>query len=80
MLSNIHSEFEGVGTSAIDLLTSGLFSGIAILLRKSIRDKSQIHFYDDCRLLGVTININTCSCYFLNVYLRYQCDDNYDVL
>ena len=36
-------------------------------------------FYDDCRLLGVTININTCSCYFLNVYLPYQCDDNYDV-
>ena len=83
MLSNIHSEFEVVGTSAIDL-SSGLFSGrphgdIAILLRKSIRDKSQIYFYDDCRLLGVTININTCSCYFLNVYLLYQCDDNYDV-
>ena len=35
--------------------------GITILLRKSIRDKSQIHFYDDYRLLGVTININTCS-------------------
>ena len=27
-------------------------------------------------MLGVTININT---YFLNVYLPYQCDDNYDV-
>ena len=27
MLSNIHSEFEGVGTSAIDL-SSGLFSGL----------------------------------------------------
>ena len=43
MLSNIHSGFEGVGTSAINL-SSGLFSGrpqgvIAILLRKSIRDK-----------------------------------------
>ena len=54
MLSNIHSEFEGVGTSTIDLSNS-LFSGrphdgITILLRKSIRDKSQIHFYDDCRL------------------------------
>ena len=76
MLSNIHSEFDGVGISAIDL-SSGLLSGrphggIAIILRKSIRDKSQIHFYDDCRFLGVTININTCSCYFLNVYLPYQ--------
>ena len=71
MLSNIHSEFEGVVIFVIDV-SSGLFSGrphggIAILLRKSIRDKSQIHFYDDCRLLGVTITINTCSCYFLNV-------------
>ena len=75
MLSNIYSEFEGVGTFAIDL-SSGLFSGrphggIANILRKSIRDKSQIHFYDDCRLLGVTININTCTCYFRNVYLSY---------
>ena len=83
MLSNIHSEFEGVGTSTIDL-SSGLFSGrphggVAILLRKSIRDNPQIHFYDDCRLLGVTININTSSCYFLHIYLPYQCDDNYDV-
>ena len=83
MLSNIHFAFEGVGTSAIDL-SSGLFpgrphGGIAILLSKSIRDKSHIHFHDDCRLLGVTININTCPCYFLNVYLPYQCDDNYDV-
>ena len=25
------------------------------------------------------MNINTCSCYFLNIYLPYQCDDNYDV-
>ena len=82
-MSNIHFEFEGVGTSAIDL-SSSLFSGrphggIVILLRKSNRDKSQIHFYDDCRLLGVIININTCSYYFLNVYLPYQCDDNYVV-
>ena len=55
MLSNINSEFERVGTSTIDL-TSGLFSGrphgsIAILLRKSIRDKSRILFYDECRFL-----------------------------
>ena len=68
MLSNIHSEFDGFGTSAIDL-SSGLFSGrphggIAILLRKPIRDKSQIHVYDDCCLLGVTININTCHVIF----------------
>ena len=31
---------------------------------------------DDCRLLGVTININTCSCCFLNIYLPHQCVDN----
>ena len=83
MLSNIHSEFEGIGTSAIDLF-SGLFSGrprdgIVIILRKSIKNKSQMHLFDDCRLLGVTININIFSCYFLNVYLPYQYDDNYDV-
>ena len=58
---------------------NGLFAGIphggiAILLCKSIRDKSQLHFYYDYCLLGITINLNNYSCYFHNVYL--QCDDN----
>ena len=31
------------------------------------------------RLLGITVNIMDTSCYFLNVYMPYQCDDNYDL-
>ena len=35
--------------------------------------------YKDSRLLGITVNIMDTSCYFLNVYMPYQCDDNYDL-
>ena len=63
LLSNISSEFEGFGTTAMDT-SNDIISGRPV---------------DDSRLLGVTINAFDMSCYFLNVYMPYQCDDNYDL-
>ena len=83
LLSNISSDFEGFGTSAIDI-SNDIFSGrphggVAVLIRKSIRKACQLHSYKDSRLLGITVNIMDTSYYFLNVYMPYQCDDNYDL-
>ena len=56
------------------------YGGVAVLIRKSIRNKCQIHTFDDSRLLGVTINtFDMIFMLFLNVYMPYQCDDNYDL-
>ena len=77
------SDFEGFGTSAMDI-SNDIFldrphGGVAVLIRKSIRKACQLHSYKDSRLLGITVNIMDTSCYFLNVYMPYQCDDNYDL-
>ena len=53
--------------------------GVAVLIRKSIRKACQLHSYKDSRLLGITVNIMDTSCYFLNVYMPYPCDDNYEL-
>ena len=65
-------------------ISNGIFSGrphgeVAILIRKSIRKACQLHSYNDSRLLGITVNIVDTSCYYINVYMPYQCDNNYDL-
>ena len=35
--------------------------------------------FDDSRLLGIRFNTSDIPCYFLNVYMPYQCDNNYDL-
>ena len=83
LLSNICSDFEGFGTTAMDI-SNGIMSGrpyggVAVLVRKSIRKECQVHMFDDSRLLGITVNTSDMPCYFLNVYMPYQCDNNYDL-
>ena len=83
MLSNICSDFEGFGTTAMDI-SNGIMSGrpyggVAVLVRKSIRKECQVHMFDNSRLLGITVNTSDMPCYFLNVYMPYQCDNNYDL-
>ena len=67
LLSNISSEFEGFGTTAMDtsngIILGRPYGGVAVLIRKSIRNKCQIHTFDDSRLLGVTINSFVSSMY-----------------
>ena len=83
LLSNICSDFEGFGTTAKDI-SNGIMSGrpygeVAVLVRKSIRKECQVHTFDHSRLLGITVNTSDMPYYFLNVYMPYQCDDNYDL-
>ena len=80
LLSNINSDFEGFGTTAMAGIFSGRpYEGVAVLIRKSIRKACQIHSYNDSHLLGITVSTSDISCYSLNVYMPYQCDDNYDL-
>ena len=55
------------------------YGRVAVLIRKSIRKECQVHTFDDSRLLGITVNTSDMPCHFLNVYMPYQCDDNYDL-
>ena len=54
------------------------YGGVAVLVRKSIRE-SQVHTFDDSHLFGITVNTSDMPCYFLNLYMPYQCDNNYDL-
>ena len=83
VLSNIHPEFEGMGISAIDdtgnILTGRPYGGVAILIRKLLRPVCEFEFYDDTRMIGLEVKHLKERLYFINVYLPYQCPDNYDV-
>ena len=50
----------------------------AILVRRKLRPLCDFIFYDDTRIMGMKINNNSECLYFMNVYLPYQCPDNYD--
>ena len=82
-MSNICSDFEGFCTTAMDISNGSMsgrpYRGIAVLVRKSIRKECQVHMFDDSRLLGITVNTSDMPYYFLNVYLPYQCENNYDL-
>ena len=82
ILSTIHPEFEGMGVSAIDsssgIISGRPFGGVAILTRKKMRQYCNFVFYDDPRITGLEINCLSDSLHLLNVYLPYQCHDNYD--
>ena len=82
LLSNIHPEFEGCGVSGMDsenhLLTGRPFGGIGILWKKSISKFVKSITFDDSRLLGVQITYNQETFVFINVYLPFQCEDNYE--
>ena len=83
VLSNIHPEFEGMGISAIDdtshILTGRPYGGVAILIRKLLRPVCEFVFYDDTRMIDLEVKHLKERLYFINVYLRYQCPDNYDL-
>ena len=83
VLSNIHPEFEGMGISAIDdtshILAGRPYGGVAILIRKLLRPVCEFEFYDDTRMIGLEVKHLKERLYFINVYLPYQCPDNYDL-
>ena len=59
VLSNIHSEFEGMGISAIDgtsnILAGRSYGGVAILIRNLLRPVCEFEFYDDTRMIGLEV-------------------------
>ena len=68
LLSNICNDFEGFGTTAMDI-SNGImpgrpYGGVAVLVRKSIQKECQVHTFDDSRLLGITVNTSDMPCYF----------------
>ena len=83
VLSNIHSEFEGMGISAIDgtskILAGRSYGGVAILIRSLLRPVCEFEFYDDTRMIGLEVKHLKERLYIINVYLPYQCPDNYDL-
>ena len=83
LLSEIDTDFEGFGISAIDDSTNIVrgrpYGGTAILIRKQYRSIAQFHTYNCSRLLGVQLTCNDLSLLFISVYMPYQCDDNYEL-
>ena len=83
LLSKVHPDFEGMGISAIDdtcnILSGRPYGGLAILIRRKIRPICDFIFYDDTRIMGIQIKNRDECLYFVNVYLPYQCPDNYDL-
>jgi hypothetical protein len=80
-LGNIHVDFYGKGTSAVDV-TSGTLKGrphggVAILWRKSLVSVSILDL-QDIRLIGVKIKCGDRQIAFLNVYLPVDCAQNID--
>ena len=71
-----------MGVSAIDS-SSGIISGrpiggVSILIREKMRQYCNFVFYDDPRITGLEINCLSDCLHLLNVYLPYQCHNNYD--
>ena len=82
VLSTAHPEFEGMGVSAIDMtermIVGRPYGGVAILIRKELREHCNFLCYDDPRIMGIEFKSITDCIYFMNVYMPYQCTDNYD--
>ena len=82
-LNSIHENFYGVGVSAVDtssgLLVGRPHGGVAILWRKCLASRCRVIEYADSRLLGIQFTDESGGQYlFINVYLPYECPDNYD--
>ena len=76
----MHPLFEGFGCSAIDesngIIQGRPYDGLGIVIRKTIVPFAQFHSYNDSRLFGVLITLDSQPLYFLSTY---QCDDNFDL-
>jgi exonuclease III len=82
MINSIHSDFIGQGVSAMNteecIISGRPYGGVCVLWRKSLAKYISVQCFDDDRIIGCTVNIGGMSMQFINVYMPYQCDDNYD--
>ena len=54
------------------------YGGLSILGSKSLGINFSPKFYDDVRILGITLVTNARNLLILNVYFPYHCPENYD--
>ena len=82
LISTIHPEFEAYGISTTkdsdEIINGRPYGGLAILIRKQYRPICDFQSFDDSRLLGVTISSSVDKYCFINVYMPYQHDNNYE--
>jgi exonuclease III len=82
LLRNLHPTFDGYGTTAMDneskLLSEHPYGGVAIVWRKNLSSRCSVKQFDDCRRLDLEVVTNNELMLLINVYMPYQCHDNYD--
>ena len=82
LLKQIHKEFDGFGISSVDtdhgILTGRPYGGLGVLWRKDFNPNCHTILYDDTRLLGLELCNDGNTILFLNVYLPYQCSQNFE--
>lgn len=82
LLNSVHADFDGFGISAIDdsngPISGRPFGGLGIIWRKSLGNCIKIHNYEDPRMLGIEVTSESVTCLFINVYMPYQSDANYE--
>ena len=81
MLNDVNPDFSSFSLSSVNLQDSLLvgrpYGGISILWRKELSPICQLLQFDDNRLLGILISVNSMDLLFINVYLPYFCNENY---
>ena len=81
MLRSVHPDFDAIGVSGMgddsNLLCGRPHGGVGILVRKTLLPIVKFQTYDDKRLVSITLVAADANLFFLNVYMPYQCDENY---
>ena len=82
ILDSVHRDFSAYSTSAVDCtqaLIGRPYGGLSILWRKSLGSGVNIESFDDNRILGIDISVETRILHLLNIYLPYYSAENYDL-
>jgi len=81
-LKAVNLDFSGFGVSVndtkYDILSGRSYSGVCILWRKSISKYITVVQYDDRCMIACKLCNNNNVYLFVDVYLRYQCHENFD--
>ena len=81
LMNSVHKEYNDFSISSVDLgeLLSGRpFGGLSLLLHKNLENCCQVLSFEDNRILGLTVKTRDRDLLILNVYLPYDCNDNFD--
>ena len=80
MLNNIHSDFLGIGCSAVDVTGSILvgrpFGGTAILYKKPLSNNVNVMSFSNWRISGLRIDTTSGPLLLLTVYMPTEYNDD----